>query len=244
MSIFKKVHEFSFGQIIGRGKNITEAKKDAMERAEKSLNFDYTVEIFEENGIYGMLSATPLNGYETRLLNYKKGEPIKTGKLVGGCTQAIWSREEAKKSLMLHVAQTAWEIEFGVNTPNILKDHPELVKQHQDWCKFQLKFKHAERYRFSNDECHKYASGHFGFSLPIPDLIFDLDDFDSTQAMSEGWDIFFVNGKAEIEKDDDVGNFMDDYEAENFVVRMARAGSWYHTQALALCNIFIDLRQA
>ena len=66
----------------------------------------------------------------------------------------------------------------------------------------------------------------------------DINLFDSRQAVSEGWDLFDVEGKIEIQRIDFPDGsdpiFQDDPEAVRYVMRQAKNGSKYHQQALVI----------
>lgn len=72
--------------------------------------------------------------------------------------------------------------------------------------------------------------------------------FDNTQALSEGWDLFVVDGRFAIQKIDDPANnadildytepkFESDTEAIIYVADLARKGSRYHYEALDLIGM-------
>lgn len=50
---------------------------------------------------------------------------------------------------------------------------------------------------------------------------------------SEGWDLFEVEGKLEIQRDDEMEIFASDDDAIAHVTRMAQAGSQIHQEALS-----------
>ena len=74
--------------------------------------------------------------------------------------------------------------------------------------------------------------------------------FDNTQALSEGWDLFDVEGRLQLQKVDDpeadpsLGytepKFDSDAEAIIFVAKQADAGSEYHMTALGLIGALAE----
>lgn len=60
--------------------------------------------------------------------------------------------------------------------------------------------------------------------------------FDEAQAVQEGWAIFDVEGRLEIQRIDELAIFADDEGAVSFVEAQAEAGSEYHAEALRICR--------
>jgi len=64
----------------------------------------------------------------------------------------------------------------------------------------------------------------------------DDDAFDQGLALEEGWCIMSSEDGKQIERDDEATHFRCDSDAEDHVNRVARAGSYYHQQALRIAN--------
>lgn len=57
-------------------------------------------------------------------------------------------------------------------------------------------------------------------------------NFNEAQAVSEGWALFDVDGRLQLQKDDEQAKFESDADAIIFVALKAHAGSAYHRAAL------------
>jgi hypothetical protein len=60
----------------------------------------------------------------------------------------------------------------------------------------------------------------------------NVQSWDNTQAIAEGWSLFEVEGRYQLQKDDEAGKFDTDAAAIVFVSLQAAAGSQYHWDAL------------
>lgn len=75
-------------------------------------------------------------------------------------------------------------------------------------------------------------------------------EFDNAQALDEGWDLFDVDGRFQLQRiDDPAGHECLDYDEPKFqsdahaiveVATKARAGSAYHWKALALIGTLVE----
>lgn len=57
-------------------------------------------------------------------------------------------------------------------------------------------------------------------------------EFDNTQAMKEGWALFEVDGRYQLQRDDEADVFASDADAHIHVALQAHNGSAYHREAM------------
>jgi len=150
-----KSHFFDLGGTSFEGRTKTEAKERAMEAAAASFTGDYFPRILAYRGYTLVLSRVP-RGWAYQVL-----EPgsFPDGKTIKVCPSSYSNEtrfEDVFTSAKTHLAQMTWRHEDGIHVPDFVTD-PNERRDHESWCRFQLRYQYFKEQGFDGNTCHRMA---------------------------------------------------------------------------------------
>lgn len=189
--------------VLGKGKNVTEAKEDARKRIERAFSEDenYNPEVLEHAGYIAVMFRT-LDGWGYQFIAYPMEEPSPGFSKLWGSSGTMMSYEECKRSMARHVADNAFTPgdpiteapEFVTNA----NDREELVKGWR-WQNFIVEGKRT--YALDDESARHYADlkmgrGGFGAHSLRPDQVERVKEVIEAQQVTDGLIKTYDEGRA------------------------------------------------
>lgn len=126
--------------VEGRGRNITEAKRDAGSKIEKAIEGTYEPLILRFHDLVGICSRHPLHGWDYTIV-YPDSQMDKQGHIRSCFAGSYDTRAEAEQGLRRHIAQNV----FNPRDPNSAQETASFIlderdrKDHLSWCEWHYK---------------------------------------------------------------------------------------------------------
>lgn len=139
--------------VEGTGRTLKEAKADAGRKIKAMLEGDYTPETITFRGLVALIWREPWGGWYSKVIS--ETGALDASRRLSGCASHS-SRDEARASTRMQLAQMDWTAGDGLTVPEILIDERE-AREFLSWARFQLAYQRFKADGLSEVDCHRQA---------------------------------------------------------------------------------------
>jgi hypothetical protein len=143
----------------GEGANRTEAKLDAIAKITRANEGNYNPAIIQWRGYICLVWRTP-DSIRTGIIAEPEGVRADVcGHSIHGNPQDPYKAFiDIVRRSKAHVAQLGWKPEDQLTVPEILEGDREMIKEHERWARFQLRYRDAIGQGLSDTDAYSFAS--------------------------------------------------------------------------------------